>query len=276
MSFADAGRIFGRWTLVEPAEFARQSAESPDVLSLDILDGVALGADLVNGVFCLDGPADLSPETRDHCLYDLIVPRLLAHDGALVIHGGLSFGAAGAVGFIGPSGRGKSTLVAGLHAIGLRLMGDDAFVLEPTGSGYDARRIYPSLRLFPDSVSQLVEDDRQTTLMAGYSTKRRVPFDHGPDRAPLLALFRLAEPEPEVRVRRLSMAASCMALVSNSFVLDVDDIAETRMKFDLASAAAQVIPIHDLCYPRSYDRLPEVYAAILGTLGLSPSALQSA
>lgn len=210
-----------------------------------------------------------SEETVNHCLYDLIVPRLLAHDGNLVIHGGLSSGPFGVIGFIGQSGRGKSTLVAGLLDFGLKLMGDDAFIMEPSSNGYDAKRIYASLRLFPDSVDTLFDDDRETTLVANYSTKRRVPFSEGPEIGPLAALFQLAEPDDDISVRRLSMAETCMALVSNSFVLEVDNIEETRAKFRLASQAAQIVPVYELSFPRAYDRLPDVYAAIIETLALA-------
>ena len=266
MRLDDIGQIYGRWRLVHHLTSLGLSSVPDNWLTLEIISGVIAHVDLANGYLNLQVSPECSPETVTHCLYDLIIPRLLAHDGQLVIHGGLSFAAAGAVGFIGKSGRGKSTLVAGLHGLGLPLMGDDAFILDPSATGYEAQRVYASLRLFPDSVDTLFSDVGDTTLVAHYSTKRRVPFAEGPESAPLLALFQLAEPEPEIRLRKLSMAETCMALVSNSFVLDVDNIAETRVKFGLASAAAQTIPVYDLYYPRTYDRLPEVCAAILDTV----------
>lgn len=209
----------------------------------------------------------LSQETLDHFVEDLLAPKLLAHDGFLVLHGALTAGGDGGVGFIGPSGHGKSTLSASLSQSGQTLISDDAMILRPEGQGYRAERLYPSLRLFPDSLDRLFPDITETGAVADYTDKRRVPFASGPEHAPLRALFRLADPGTDVGAKRLSPAAACMAIIENAFALDPEDTAETRRRLERAAEVARIVPVFDLAYPRDYDCLPQVHAVILDVIG---------
>jgi hypothetical protein len=129
-----------------------------------------------------------------------------------------------------------------------------------------AERLYPSLRLFPDSLDHLFPVSPETSPVADYSDKRRVPFDPGPPSAPLSALFRLTDPGECIQATRLAPAAACMAIIENAFALDAEDAQETRRRFAQAAQAAQVIPVFDLTYPRDYTRLSEVHAAIFTAL----------
>jgi GTPase SAR1 family protein len=209
--------------------------------------------------------------TLEHLLLDLLLPRLLAHDGKLVLHGGMSQNADCALCFVGPSGSGKSTLTGSLAARGYPLMSDDAVVLSPSADGWMAARIYPSLRLFPDTLDHLFPGETRTSEVADYTTKRRVPFTPGAEASPAAAVFRLRDSscQDEIRIARLSQAKACMALIENSFALDAADPAEARQRFALASAAAQDIPVYDLHYPRKYDALADVQGRILEAVGLT-------
>lgn len=255
-------RPLGRWKFVPFEATNALLKEQGGVMSFDVVPGVRAHVDTTSASFSLEIYEACSDETIEHCIYDLILPCLMAFDGYLVLHGGLSATGDGAVAFIGESGRGKSTLVAGLHGLGWPLMGDDAFTLKPTDDGYTARSVYASLRLFPDSVESLFPAGHKTAPMAHYSDKRRVSFSAGPQSAPLNAIFRLSDAEPEIRIRQLSMAEACMVLVSNSFILDPEDAAQNKAKFQLASEAAREVPVYDLHYPRQYDRINEVFDAI--------------
>lgn len=210
-----------------------------------------------------------SAETITHFLADLILPRLLASDGCFVLHCGIVISPNGALGFMGQSGRGKSTMSASLHSRGLPLMSDDAVVLKEHDCGYSAERIYPSLRLLPDSLGQIFSATDTTAPVADYTDKRHVAFAAGPDNSPLLALFRLTNPSEDIRVSRLAPAEACMALIANSFALNAADPAETRRRFIYASEVARRVPVYDLYYPRDYAAIPEVHALIFETLGLA-------
>jgi hypothetical protein len=54
-----------------------------------------------------------------------------------------------------------------------------------------------------------------------------------------------------------------MAIIRNSFQLDVTDRGRVADLFDIASSVAEHLPVFSLAYPRDYARLPEVHKAIL-------------
>lgn len=219
------------------------------------------------------GVDDLPPETVEHYLYDLVYPRLLARSDKLVLHAGAVHADAGALCFVGPSGMGKSTLTASLHMAGLPILTDDAVALVTDAGTCAVQRLYPSLRLFPDSIEALTADWGETSVMAHYSSKRRVSFDAGPASANLAAIFRIREPavEDEIVVRRLGPAAACMAIIENSFAFDPEDRQESRSRFKNVSQFAAMVPVFDLTYPRDYAALPRVHARIFDAIGMDPS-----
>ncbi len=242
----------------------------------DVWDGLILWVDPTIRIFAVWSDEALSTDTQQHILNDLVRPKLLAFDGQLVLHGGLSGTATGAIGFIGGSGQGKSTLTASLHETGLSLISDDAFVVQAGTAAPRAHRLYPSLRLFPDSLSRLFPAAPVTSAVAENTDKRRVPFEVGPPEAPLLALFVLADPADTIRAERLTPAEACMEIIANSFSFDRNDPAEARGRLARAADLARLLPVFDLHYPRDYAALSDVHACIFETLGLAPPDKASA
>ncbi|WP_223428712.1 hypothetical protein [Tateyamaria pelophila] len=230
--------------------------------------GVDLLVDPKEKLFSLCYQAKPSAETVTHIVADLIIPRLLAHDGHFVLHCGMVNSSRGAIGFMGPSGRGKSTMTAGLHNLGMALMGDDAVVIDCKDCTYSAERVYPSLRLFPDSIDQLFTNVVHTAPVADYTSKQHVSFVSGPSRAPLSALFSIVEPTDEVRIDKLKFSDACMALIANSFALDAADTIEAKRRFAKASDVACHVPVYELHYPRDYASLTSVHAKIFERIGL--------
>lgn len=212
-----------------------------------------------------DGTQSLN--TLDHCLNDLVLPRLLASEGQLVLHGSLVATAAGLVGFIGASGQGKSTLSASLHVRGTPLLTDDAFGLQDQSGQWSAHSLCASLRLFPDAIEYLFPEVDETTPVADYTSKRHLKYAAAPDAGPISALFRLGDDASDVCVRRLNAAEACMSVIANAFALESSDAAEAQSRFARASAAARSVPVYDLQYPRDFSRLPEVHAAIFEAIG---------
>ena len=137
------------------------------------------------------------------------------------------------------------------------------------------RRLYPSLRLFPDSLSRLFPAAPVTSAVAENTDKRRVPFEVGPPEAPLLALFVLADPADTIRAERLTPAEACMEIIANSFSFDRNDPAEARGRLARAADLARLLPVFDLHYPRDYAALSDVHACIFETLGLAPPLLKA-
>lgn len=214
---------------------------------------------------------DVPTISIDHFLADQVVPRVIAQDGGLVLHAGAVSLGESAILLLGASGRGKSTLATSFHCNGWPLMGDDAVTILAADTPC-ATAIYPSLRLFPDSIAALLSDDVACEDIAHYSDKQRIPVSIVTEvkfaPAPIKAIFVLDEPsELGIQLRRLSIADACMAIVGNSFALDPTDAHRARNRLDAASALARQVPAFGMSYPRDYTRLPEVRDAIFGALG---------
>jgi len=202
-------------------------------------------------------------------LADLVFPRLLSHTGSFVVHaGGVGFGDA-AIMLLGNSGRGKSTLAASFARAGLTLLGDDAMIVTSLDATPRVCSVYPSLRLFPDSIEALMPDAVTAGPVARHSTKQRIDVvvaqksDYWS--LPVRGIFSIGEPVNDGRIdlRRLTVAEACMAFVENSFALDPSDTARARERLVNASALAREVPAFEISYPRDYARLPEVRQAIL-------------
>jgi len=203
----------------------------------------------------------------EHIVLDDFLPKMLAHEGALVLHAaGVLCGGLGLV-ILGDSGRGKSTLTAFLGQSGLPILSDDCLIVGADAQGHHVAPTYSGMRLLPDSISSIFAQPPVTTDMARWSTKQRVHLTCGfaTDPAPVGALVFLDPPATgqAVTLRPMAKAETCIGLVANSFALDPRDTARATVRMRQAAALAQDAPAYALSYPRDYACLPDVAAAIL-------------
>jgi hypothetical protein len=210
------------------------------------------------------GP-DVPQLTVDHFLADQVFPRILSQRGQLVLHAGAVHDRDTAILLLGPSGSGKSTLVTSFHQSGWTLMGDDAIVIALGEGGPLARPVYPSLRLFADSIDALFSEAVVTHDMAHYSSKQRLEVAHaakdlGP--VPLAAMVFLGDDRP-LAISPLTAAQACIGIIENSFALDPTDRDRARKRLELASRLANELPAFWISYPREFARLGEVRQVIL-------------
>ena len=207
-----------------------------------------------------------------HLLVDQIWPRLIAHEGMLVLHASGVAAPEGAMLIAGPSGRGKSTLAASLHQGGYALLGDDAIVISLHGDQAGCRAVYPSMRLFPDSIACLFPSATPQSPVAHYTAKRNLHLGEETPEAPPLPIRAIwfldrDDGHSDVTVERLSPSIACMKMVEHSFWLDPTDLSRTSEKLRLASRMAESTPAFSLNYPRSFARLDEVHTKMLAVLG---------
>lgn len=221
----------------------------------------------------------LPAETSAHFLDDQVVPRLMAHLGDIVLHGGAIRALGKAVVFIGESGRGKSTLCADFDSAGFPLMGDDALVLDDAPETPRIRAVYPSLRLLPDTIAALFENPLTAVSIGDYTDKQRIDRapagTHEHDALPLAAIFLLGPPAQDERIAvdAASPTDVCMAMITNSFELNPVDTARAASKLGRISVIANRVPAFHLRYPRNYALLPQVRDAILtAAFGLAGAA----
>ena len=253
------------WTDPEGALTLSRSGEGSHSYRLRFADQICVDVccdDRVVSEVPLSG--DIPKSTRDHFLVDQVMPRLLSQGDQLVLHSGAVCFADRVLLFLGRSGSGKSTLVTSFQQGGYTLMGDDAVILSNGGRRPLARAIYPSLRLFPDSIEALFTEPPSFQAMAHYSCKQRIDVvgEHEAGPMPVRAVFVLGGDEPTA-VRPLSTRRACMAIVENSFALDPTDPERAQFRLERASALAMQVPVLEISYPRDYDRLPEVREAVI-------------
>lgn len=207
--------------------------------------------------------------TVEHLYINQVLPLALSRQGRLAYHASAVTVPGGSVAFLGRSGSGKSTLATQFARSGERFLTDDGLLLMKSGGGYRVTPNHPSIRLWNDSQEALVPTDAAVAPPVSFTNKARVlagdelPHCHEP--RPLLAAYVLEGEASgtDVAIRTASMAETVMAWIRNSFLLDMTDPALVARHFENTSLLAEAIPTFHLDYPRQYDRLPDVQAAII-------------
>jgi hypothetical protein len=197
-----------------------------------------------------------------------VLPLVLSQQGQRVFHASAVEIGAGAVVFAAESGRGKSTLAASFAVNGFRFLTDDGLVLEPAGDGYAVLPSHPSIRLWADSEAALIDPATATAPAVCYTSKARflagdrVRFCDQP--RPLRRVYFLGDGSADaVTIEPLNPAQALIEWVKHSFLLDIEERPRLASHFDAVARLANH-PLHfRLDYPRRYDALPEVRAAIL-------------
>jgi hypothetical protein len=212
---------------------------------------------------------ETSTETLRHLVLDQVLPRVLAQQGRLVLHAGAVRVGQKAIAFIGDTGRGKSTLTASFQAAGSPLLSDDGLVLTQENGAALAQPTYSSLRLWPEAIAGLFARAPDLAPMAHYSRKQRVILTDVADHAPMpLAAVYVLFPEAQedsasILLTRMSPSEACMAIISNSFQLDVTDRRRAMGLLTVASGIAQELPVFSLAFPRRFACLPDVRKVVL-------------
>lgn len=197
-----------------------------------------------------------------------ILPLLSTYDGTPVLHASCVVIAGGAYGFLGRSGRGKSTMAAAFARYGHAFLTDDGMVIEEISGQVQVRPYLPSIRLLPDSQGAIFGEDAVTEAPDdGWAPKARIDatdaVPHADKPVPLRAIYVLEEPlANHAVVTPLSASASLDALLKNSFLLDSRDKVRVRAHFRAMAELANAFPMFALDYPRDFSRLEETVATI--------------
>lgn len=210
-------------------------------------------------------------ETVRRLFLDQVMPRVLSLDGGIVLHAGAVQTPAGAIAFVGESGRGKSTLTAALCRGGFPGIADDSVLMQETGVGFSAVPGFPGVRLRGDAASHLFQHG--TVGPARADAGKRIwdacdglPFAARP--APLYGVYALA-PAAEHPGReaasfvRLSRRQAFMALAGNAFRLDTRDPQRLASEFARFIRLASAQPVWQLRFRRDLAQLDAVRDCIL-------------
>lgn len=218
----------------------------------------------------------LPEETLRHLLIDQVLPLAMSRFGRLTLHASaVHFPGIGTVGFIGDTGRGKSTLAAVLAARGGRTVTDDCLAIAFGDGGPYAVPAYPGLRLRPGvpsnpelraaAGSRPVRDARKRRVHAG-----ALPFHGRP--SPLRALFLLSSRTSAgggMEVRECRASARFIGLLRFARVLDTENRDDLAGLFAGLATLASTVPVLRLRLRHGHSRLPaaadriRAYAAAL-------------
>jgi hypothetical protein len=205
-----------------------------------------------------------------------VLPLALSKQGQIVLHASAVEISGQAVAFVGPSGRGKSTLAASFAMHGTGFLTDDGLHLVWRGEELMVLPSHPSIRLWEASRTALGTDTLQVAPPVAYTSKARYLAGAGltfcAQARPLRRIYLLGTSATDVpHLARAKPADAMMAMVRNSFLLDIEEHQVLARHFtDFARIAEMPIHYH-LDYARHYDELPRLREIITRHL-LEPDA----
>lgn len=217
---------------------------------------------------------NIPDKTIRHLLLDQVVPRVLGHQGKLILHASavkLSDGRS--IAFLGNSGWGKSTIASSYHNAGAELITDDCLLIDTRKGVIQGIPNYYGLRLFEDSEKAIFSKKPESSLVAHYSDKKRLVLHNQDPSVPysgvqLNAIFLLSDPElqsqsSEIIVEPVKGTRELMALIEQMFILDVSDKQLIAEQFkNIGNIVSTNLPIYRLQYPHDHMQLAAVRKAI--------------
>jgi hypothetical protein len=199
------------------------------------------------------------------------------HAASIVIHGE-------AIGLLGDSARGKSTLSAAFLQAGYSLLTDDFLVLRRSGDDFVAYPGFPRIKLYEQVARHLIAEDHKGTPMTPHRrTKMIYPLAGHSEPVRLRALYSLASPKTvvgtkDVKLELLNEREAYLDLTENSFNARVKTPQRLASQFQWATQVVKKIPVKRLSYPRVMHILPDVIRTVQEDLAdqvARPSAFAS-
>lgn len=216
----------------------------------------------------IEAHSNTDRETLIHLLLDQVIPRYISFRGDIVLHAGAVKKCGLCFAFTGESGQGKSSLTASFVKDGAALHSDDVICISLKGEIPLIQSIYPSLRLWPNAIEGLLIPEKLTSIMAHYSTKRRLIIDAEQAPSPLTAIFALNMDAglTKTTISSLSQSELLMELIKGSFQLDPTDPQRSKEHFEAVSKLSSSVRGFQLSYPKGFENLPEVRNKIMSFL----------
>jgi len=147
----------------------------------------------------IDPPADADERALRLAIVGPLLGVILAQRGRFVLHASTVAIDGRAVAFAGPSGRGKSTLVAALTRAGHPLIADDMTVIDTAPLTPVVQPGFPRVKLWPDSAEALAENVDTLPLLHPDRTKRSLQVGEAfhPTAIPLARCYLLEDGDAE-------------------------------------------------------------------------------
>lgn len=208
------------------------------------------------------------PQTVEHLFVNQVKPLAFSRQGFPAFHAGVVTVPGGAAAFLGMTGLGKSTLTAAFASAGAAFLSDDGLLIQDVDGVFKGLPNHPSIRLWADSLENVSSRENNRASDVIYSPKVKLlasddlPYCETPQ--PILAAYILDwQHVAGVTIRPLKGMDVVVGWLQHSFLLDVEDRDLVARHFDWMHRIGSAVPTFALDYPRKYERLPEVRAAVL-------------
>ena len=258
---------FHEWVFPDGTPWTRFYRAGPDyLLRFPDLADFEVSA---NGLKVRSHPVPgISVDTVQHLYLNQVLPLALSKQGRLVFHAGAIETQAGAIAFMGESGKGKSTLTASFATAGFRFLTDDALLVEAQDGFYAVQPSHASIRLWQDSQQALVGDAAALAPPVQYTPKARIlsgdKLVFCPVALPLRRVYFLGDGSADsTSFQRMTPSEALVSLVRNAFLLDIDEQQTLAAHFDQLSKLVSLPIYYRLDYPRRYEDLAAVRQAII-------------
>ena len=185
---------------------------------------------------------------------------ILGQRGRFVLHASAVSIDGRAVAFTGPSGRGKSTLVAALSRAGYPLIADDMTVIDFSDGLPFVKPGFPRVKLWPDSAKALQHDVDALPLIHPERTKRSLsmPAPTHPPAIPLARCYVLEDAEQE-SVSEITGSECVLTLVRLTYQASwMHETGVSGPNLQHCGALARSGVVRRLQRRRSFDALPDV------------------
>ena len=199
-------------------------------------------------------------EMWEHRMVGTALPLLLAERGDLVVHAAAIETDAGAVLFVGPAGRGKSTLALTAPSLGLRILAEDGVDVDADGVVWPGPR---GVRIRRDVVDAIALETRG---QPGATPRRKATY-FIPDAlyadlpVGLAAVVILAERSRDgFLTEPLEPAAAVPALVPSLIFGGSDRLAQA---FGLACGLVELVPVFRAAMPDDLAAAPDALRALV-------------
>jgi hypothetical protein len=219
-----------------------------------------------------------SGRTAPHHLFSYALPLWLETRGVPVLHGSAVTVGGRAVGFLAPTGTGKSVLCAELLRLGCAFLADDGLALERRDGGvWHCLQGPPLLRLWPSGLAGHLATAPETLetlprVRAGVdkrrldlpeTTLREACLPDGRRLAALYVLERRPAADGAVTLFPYTPREALVRLLEHGVAAaPAAALGLARRRLDLLAAAAEAVPVRRLAFPSGAHTAAQVLAAI--------------
>lgn len=206
-----------------------------------------------------------------------VAALLLRQAGYPSLHAAAVLTAGGSVAFLGPNGRGKSTLAASLLRRGDTLLTDDVLPLRREGDAVVGMPGLPIMKLWRESAERaLASAEELPSLLANVEKKLLAlggRYAFAQTAAPLRALYLLARYDPvaagdaAVSVEPLGPREAFTTLLAHTAQGPLIPPEDAARSMPLYAQLVRQAPVRILRYPNGFEYLEEVHARLRAELG---------